>query len=120
VKVKLDENLPHDLVAMLVSLGHDAHSSLMESLGGRPDECIWNVAQEESRFLITQDLDFSDLRRYAPGTHHGVLIVRLANPSRRALIRRIEEIFSCEPVVDWQRCFVVVTDRKVRVRRPPV
>jgi len=50
---------------------------LDENLGGRDDDTVWAAAQAEQRFLVTQDLDFSDARRFVPGTHAGVLIVRL-------------------------------------------
>jgi predicted nuclease of predicted toxin-antitoxin system len=48
-----------------------------EELGGRIDSEVWTAAQLEGRFLITQDLDFSDTRRFAAGNHAGVLLVRL-------------------------------------------
>jgi len=64
------------------------------------------------------NLDFSDIRRYAPGTHHGLLLVRLRAPGRAALARRIEAVFQAESVETWHRAFVVVTDRKLRIRRP--
>ena len=69
----------------------------------------------ESRFLITQDLDFSDSRKFAPGSHHGILLIRLRSPNRRALIERIEEMFRKENVSEWVGCFVVATERKIRV-----
>jgi hypothetical protein len=47
----------------------------------------------------------------------GILLVRLSNPSRRALIERIRAVFRDEAVESWQRCLVVVTNRKIRVRR---
>ena len=37
--------------------------------------------------------------------------------SRLALARRIRQVFASEAVEDWQRCFVLVTDIKVRVHR---
>lgn len=77
MKIKLDENLPLRLAAGLAVLGHEVHTVFDEDLLGARDERIWAVAQEEERFLITQDLDFADLRRFIPGTHHGVLLVRL-------------------------------------------
>jgi len=40
---------------------------------GHPDGDIWRHAQQEGRFLITQDLDFSDINLFSPGTHHGIL-----------------------------------------------
>jgi hypothetical protein len=33
--------------------------------------------QESQRFLVTQGLDFSDTRRFSPGMHCGILLVRL-------------------------------------------
>jgi hypothetical protein len=40
--------------------------------------------------------DFSDLRKYQPGKHRGLLLVRLANLSRRALIERVSTLFAIE------------------------
>jgi len=76
------------------------------------------AVQAAERFLITQDLDFSDIRRFAPGTHHGLLLVRLRTPGRDALARRVQAVFQTELVDTWKRAFVVVTDHKLRVRRP--
>jgi len=119
VKLKLDENLPATLAAPLAALGHEVDTVPGEGLTGRPDPTVWAAAQAAQRFLVTQDLDFSDIRRYAPGTHCGLLLIRLRYPSGAALRRRIEMIFEFEDVETWRRCFVVVTERKVRVRRPP-
>jgi predicted nuclease of predicted toxin-antitoxin system len=85
MKIKLDENLPHRLAAVLKDLGHHVHTVHEERLVGHADAEIWQAAQRESRFLITQDLDFSDTRQFAPGSHHGILLVRLHSPSRANL-----------------------------------
>lgn len=119
MKVKLDENIPLQLVAILQKLGHDADSVREESLGGGTDEQIWQATQREGRFLVTQDLDFSDVRRFSPGTHFGVLLIRLRTPERRVLVDRVEKLFQNEFVNQWSGCFVVLTERKVRVRWPP-
>jgi predicted nuclease of predicted toxin-antitoxin system len=118
MKVTLDENLPARLVRLLAQLGHDTHTVQQEGLAGKPDADIWAAAQTAARFLITQDLDFSDIRRFAPGTHQGLLLVRLRTPGREALARRVQLLFQTEPVESWKRAFVVVTDHKLRVRRP--
>lgn len=118
MKVKLDENLPARLAQVLAQLGHQADTVPQEGLTGRNDTEIWEAAQAAGSFLITQDLDFSDLQRFAPGTHHGLLPVRLRVPGREALARRIQALFQTEPVDTWKRAFVLVTDHKLRVRRP--
>jgi len=71
VKIKLDENLPDGLVAVLTELGHDVDTVHAEQLTGCTDPDVWSAAQAAQRFLITQDLDFPDMRRYLPGTHAG-------------------------------------------------
>ena len=118
MKIKLDENMPADLATLLTSTGHDTDTVGQEGLAGHNDAEIWKAAQANSRFLIIQDLDFSDVRRFLPGTHHGILVVRLRNPGLLALLQRVQAIFETEDVGSWRRCFVVVTERKVRVRRP--
>lgn len=119
MRVKLDENLPAQLVPVLTELGHDVDTVLSEGIAGRDDAFVWQAAQAGRRFLVTQDLDFSDVRKYAPGTHHGLLLVRLPEPGRTALAERVAAIFRTEGVNNWGGCVVTATPHKVRVRRPP-
>ena len=118
MKIKLDENLPATAAEVLRDAGHDTDTIPEEGLAGKPDAVVWDAAQESGRFFITQDLDFSDLRRFRPGSHHGVLLLRLAVPGRHHLVDRIRAIFATEEVESWHGCFVVATDLKVRVRHP--
>ena len=118
MRIKIDENLPGRLLGRLSAMGHDVDSVQREGLQGRDDPAIWQAAQEAKRFLITQDMDFSDIRAYRPGTHEGILLLRLRNASRQALLARVLSVFRREAVEDWSRCFVVASETKVRVRRP--
>jgi predicted nuclease of predicted toxin-antitoxin system len=77
MRIKIDENLPPQIAQKLTSFGHDVHTARDEGLSGCVDLIIWEAAQRDGRFLITQDLDFSDTRRFAPGEHHGILLIRL-------------------------------------------
>lgn len=92
----------------------------MEGFAGRDDEIVWRAAQSEHRcFLITQDLDFSDVRQYPPGTHHGILLVRLPDAGRLELTERIHRVFAGPDAFHWERCFVVLSEHKLRIIRPP-
>ena len=118
MKIKLDENLPEALLAELAALHHDADNVREEGLAGRDDPAVWAAAQAAGRFLITQDLDFSDVRQFRPGTHHGLLLVRLPEAGRLTLTRRIVEVFRTEDVGSWAGCFAVLSGHKLRVLRP--
>jgi predicted nuclease of predicted toxin-antitoxin system len=87
MKIKLDENLPIDLKKVLVLAGHDVHSVRDERLEGHPDREVWESAQRESRFFLTQDLGFADLRSFSPGSHSGILLLRLQPADRRDMIQ---------------------------------
>jgi len=75
--------------------------------------------ERAGRFLITQDLDFSDARAFAPGTHHGILLVRLPQPGRTTRSERVATLVRGEDVDSWAGCLVTAALRKVRVKRTP-
>ena len=116
MKLKLDENLPARLVPVLQQYGHDVHTVAEEQLSGKPDAEIWRAVGTEGRFLITQDLDFSDIRQFSPGTHAGLLLVRLREPGAQALLDAISAIAT--EIAGWGGCFVVLTENKIRIKRP--
>lgn len=118
MKIKLDENMPAALAEQLRRLGYDVHTVVEESLAGQSDPDIWAAAQSERRFLITQDLDFSDARQFVTGTHAGILLVRLRNPGRLALLQIVVRAFIDEEAPAWTGCVVVLTERKIRIHRP--
>jgi len=116
MKIKLDENLPVRLAVELERHGYRVDTVPDEGMQGRQDEEVWSAAQSDGRFFITQDLDFSDTRRFQPGTHYGVLLVRLREPSAQALLEKVCAVAG--EIGSWQGCFVVLTDHKIRVKRP--
>ena len=118
MRLKLDENLPESLLAGLGTLRHDVDNVRIEGLVGKDDVEVWKAAQERGRFFITQDLDFSDKRKFAPGSHNGLLLLRLRIPGRIALAKRLLDVFENEDVDSWAKCFVLVTDTKIRALRP--
>jgi len=118
MRIKLDENLPAELETLLASQGHDVHTVHSEQLVGEDDSIIFHAAVTEGRLLLTQDLDFSDIRRFKPGTHPGIVLVRLNHPSRRKLIERMTQILRDEKIETWAGCFVVVGNVRLRIIRP--
>ena len=118
MKIKLDENLPTEAGDVLLALGHLVDTVIDEGLRGHTDSDIWLAAQSEGRFLITQDMDFSDARKYRPGDHAGILLVRLREPTRRRLIERLTDVLKTNDLSEWERCLVVLSESRVRVRKP--
>ena len=85
MKIKLDENIPASLREQITVFGHDVDTVISEGIAGHDDADVWHHATDANRFWVTQDLDFSDIRRFTPGHHPGILLVRLRDPSRSGL-----------------------------------
>jgi len=123
VKLKLDENLPRSAAPRLAALGYDVDTVLDEELGGRSDGEVWAAAEGEERFLVTCDLDFSDTRTFVPGSHAGVLLVRLPDSEQWRAVDHLVAWFSDSDARSWtgsQRATMRGIDTVLgRESRPP-
>lgn len=116
MKFKIDENLPGELVELLVGAGHDAHTVRDEMLGGSPDPNLEAACIREGRALVTLDLGFGDIRTYPPASTPGLLVLRPRSQFKGralALVRRILGLLATEPLAGklW-----VVEEHRVRIR----
>lgn len=103
----------------LRQMGHECDRVTDESLSGETDEIVWQQACQEHRFFITLDLDFSDVRRFPPGTHPGILLLRPRSRSRQAVLDLLTRILNDYPLESLQGCLVVTDEAQTRIRRPP-
>lgn len=116
MRFKTDENMPEDVLDLLRTAGHDAESVVTERLQGAVDPVVLAAARAENRALLTFDLDLSDIRAFPPEGEAGIVVLRLADQSRIAVlaaVRRLLPLFETETLAGhlW-----VVTDRNVRIR----
>ncbi|MGH7767827.1 MAG: DUF5615 family PIN-like protein [Candidatus Binatia bacterium] len=118
MKIKLDENLGRPHVALLKTHGYEADRLFDEGLSGIKDPELWRHVRQEKRFLITLDLGFSDVRRHAPGTHPGILLVRARKKGRGAVLKVLRRVLSERRLESLEGCLAVADDTKTRVRRP--
>ncbi len=65
MRLKLDENLPHDLADELTRRGHDVDTVLDEQLGGRKDPVVVQAATEP---YTLSKADSRSLEKKSPST----------------------------------------------------
>lgn len=118
MRLKLDENLPVRAVAPLRALGHDVDTATDEGLAGGDDADVLRTATGASRLVITLDRGFGDIRAYPPGTHGGVLVLRMDNQAARAVAEIVEHVARTIDLDDLVGFVAVFRDGSVRVRRP--
>jgi len=116
VRVKLDENLPAELLEDLRAAGHDADSVPSEGLAGSPDPVILAAAPRDGRVLLTLDKGLADLRRHPPDRSPGVVLFRPGTTGRGTTLAFVRRHLALLADRDLAGRLLVVTDRSARLR----
>ncbi|MGH6999428.1 MAG: DUF5615 family PIN-like protein, partial [Phenylobacterium sp.] len=102
----------------LVALGHDVDTVPDENLTGRPDPDVLAAAVANQRALVTCDLGFGDPRAYPPGSHRGVILLRLRDQQPDNVVSVLPGLARNHSLDELAGCVVVVTEGLVRIRWP--
>jgi predicted nuclease of predicted toxin-antitoxin system len=118
VRLKLDENMPRALVDELTARGYDVDTVVDEALDGASDPAVLRAATLADRFVLTMDRGFGDLRRYPPGSHPGIAVVRPDSQDAASVRRLVLRFLDARDLADLRGCIVVVEPQRLRIRRP--
>lgn len=114
---KSDENLPSSVTRLLREAGHDVMTVREQGLVGGTDAALIKICTGEQRVLVTEDLDFADIRAFPPEFYAGIVVLRLASPNRNAARDAISAFlvrFATE--VSLTGKLVIVEPNRVRIR----
>ena len=119
MRIKVDEDLPRAVAALLQEAGYpDVRTVAEQGMGGWKDPALWQAVQQEQRFLVTGDKGFTDLRAYPPGSHAGVLLLRPDADGIDPILDLLKKVLASTDLADLQGCLAVATSRGLRIRRP--
>jgi predicted nuclease of predicted toxin-antitoxin system len=88
--IKVDEDVPPVAASWLQERGYEASTVVDQGMGGWKDHQLWPQVQAEQQFLVTADKGFGDIRRYPPGTHQAVLLLRPDRDGIRPIFELLE------------------------------
>ncbi|OQB37589.1 MAG: hypothetical protein BWY09_01573 [Candidatus Hydrogenedentes bacterium ADurb.Bin179] len=120
MKFKTDENIPVDVLSVMVLRGHDVASVYTQSLQGTSDSHLASVCAAEGRALLTLDLDFANIAAYPPEKYCGILVLRPHNqsiPMIHILVRKL--LAMLEQETPHGALWIVEPDRIRIMHRPP-
>ena len=118
MKAKIDENLPSSVARLLVEHGHDAETVHEEGLSGATDARVAEAAKAEERLLLTLDRGFADVRAYPPGSHPGIVVLRLPDQRSQSVRAAVLALLRQHDLTDLRGCVAVVQPNMIRIRRP--
>ena len=117
MRIKVDEDLPKAATQFLCEKGYEAISVIGQRMGGAKDSALWQVVQNEQRFLVTADKGFGDIRSHPPGTHAGILLLRPEQDGIRPVMELLEQVVAGYGLRALAGAIAVASPRGVRVRR---
>ena len=86
----LDENVPRRIYRVLKEHGYQIEYVPK----GVDDETVIKMAREKNLVLVTRDSDFADEIRYPPGSHPGIIVLRVHPAIPRLLAEKLLEALS--------------------------
>jgi predicted nuclease of predicted toxin-antitoxin system len=107
-------------VEWLRSQGHDAVHLRDEGLQRMPDSEIMVKAREETRILLTMDLDFPALLAASGGRFPSVVVFRLANERPENVNEKLSDVLERFGDVLTDGAIVSVRESLVRLRKLPL
>jgi len=118
IQIKVDEDLPTQVAELFAQHGYEAATVVAQGWKGLPDEQLWPRVQREGRLLVTADKGFADLRSYPPGSHAGILLLRLDEESRRGYLDLVRRVLQQLDIATHGGDVIVASLRGIRVRKP--
>ena len=76
------------------------------------------AAAAQARVLITLDRGMGDIRRYSPGSHAGIVILRLGDQSAPAVSQAVIELANWADLEALSGAVAVLQGGVLRIRRP--
>lgn len=115
----IDEDLPRSTARALRAAGRDAVDVRDVGLRGHADEEVFDYAQKRNAILISGDKGFGNVLRFPPGTHHGIVVLRLpnelpVNELNHMLLTALDHLTE----ENLQGLLIIVERDRIRVKRP--
>ena len=115
MRIVVDACTGPSVARRLMRQGHDV-VSIYDFAPTLTDVDIQALAVREDRVVMTNDKDFGEMVFHEDRHHRGVVLLRLTDDRTAAKIAALQRFFADAPQ-DMSRCFVVVTERNIRVSR---
>ena len=115
--IKVDEDIPPIAATWLQERGYEASTVVDQGMGGWKDDSLWPAVQDDKQLLLTADKGFGDIRRYPPGTHSDVILLRPDEDGIHPMLDLLETVLAQVDFAQLVGSTAVVTPRGIRIRR---
>ena len=117
MKLFADECVYQVTVDALRSWGHDVVTTQEVNLAGEADEEQLQEAISQRRVLITNDLDFSNIRRYPPANHCGIIVLKIRPRILNEVHAVLRTLLDRSSQEGLHQSLVIIDRNKYRIRQ---
>ena len=111
-----DESVERRIILFFRDLGFDI-KSISETCPSVKDDFVLKIAFEEARILITNDKDFGYMVIKQKKSHKGVVLLRFSTEDVSKKISFLKKIMNEFDFKSFQKQFVVISEKGVRIAR---
>ena len=117
MKLLLDENISCRTALFLSDLGHDALHVRDAGLNGASDDAVIGYARKHGYVLITVDRDFGNILDYTPGTHPGIIRLKIRYMPAGTVNTLLRDLFEKVAFEEISGNLVIVEEGRYRIRK---
>jgi len=119
LKILSDENISPAIAVFLRSSGYDVKEVLKSGWVGKTDDFLLKKALEEKRFILTHDSDFGTLAIKDGKKCFGIIFLRTGSVKSEEIIVVLKKFI--QQAIDLvPGTFIVIDNKKIRIRNPEV
>jgi predicted nuclease of predicted toxin-antitoxin system len=116
MRFKIDENLHDDVALLLTAAGRDAETVHGEGLRGSDDTVVAQHCRDETRAIVTLDLDFADIRSNPPANYPGIVVLRVRDQSRGHVLGVMATVIDTLQREPLDGKLWIVSESSIRIR----
>lgn len=121
MKFKLDENFGTRTQNFFSAEGYDVETVKDEGLQGCSDNQLYKTCCDESRCLVSLDLDFADVTRFPPYKTAGIAVIRIPkNPSLALLEQLISQLLKSLSKMSIENSLWIVEPGRTRIHQTEI
>ena len=116
-RLLVDQNVRIEVAEALREDGHEVVRPSETGVARRDDEALFRWAIDNGFTILTFDLDFAERVYWNPEPHFGIVRLRLEPQTPTRVLPAVRAFLKTYPPVQLRNALVVLTERKVRIRR---
>lgn len=120
MKFLLDMPVSMALLDVLETYQHKGVHAYQIGKGRAPDSDLLEIARQESRVVITADLDFPRLLALSSATGPGLILFRGGNYSDIEMCDLLERVLTKVPPETLEVSICVVDKKRIRITQLPI